>query len=155
MTADADHAAAHTDLPDDPDAGPLSPSLVGLVGLGGVLGTAARYAVATRWLPAGSGFPRGTLLVNLVGTFVLGLLLEALARSGPDLGRRRQLRLLVGTGFCGGLTTYSTLAVEADLLIRAHRDGLAVTYALTTVVAGLAIAGLGVAVGACRTRRTA
>jgi fluoride exporter len=138
---------SHPELPSDPDPGPLSAQLIALVGVGGVLGTAARYAVE-RWLPAGTGFPRGTLIVNLIGTLVLGILLEALARGGPDVGRRRRARLLVGTGFCGGLTTYSTLAVETDLLIRAHRDALAAGYAVGSIVAGIVVAGVGIAFAA-------
>jgi CrcB protein len=129
----------------DPEPGPLTPQLVVLVGLGGIVGTAARYGLA-RWLPTGTGFPWGTLLANLVGALILGALLESLSRRGPDAGRLRQLRLLVGTGFCGGLTTYSTLAVESDLLIRAHRDGLAATYALVSVVAGVAVVATGIAI---------
>jgi fluoride exporter len=135
---------SHPELPGDPDTGPLSADLIALVGLGGALGTAVRYAFE-RWLPAGVGLPRGTLLANLVGALILGVLLEALARRGSDIGARRQIRLLVGTGFCGGLTTYSTLAVEADLLIRAHRDALAAGYAVGSVLAGVALAGIGIA----------
>jgi CrcB protein len=135
---------SHPELPGDPDPGPLSAHLIALVGLGGALGTAVRYALE-RWLPAGVGLPRGTLIANLVGAVILGVLLEALARRGSDTGARRRIRLLVGTGFCGGLTTYSTLAVETDLLIRAHRDALAAGYAVGSVAAGVALAGIGIA----------
>jgi fluoride exporter len=138
---------SHSELPLDPDTGPLTSTLIGLVGIGGALGTAARYGLAS-WLPAGAGLPRGTLIANLVGAVILGVLIEALARRGPDLGSLRRARLLIGTGFCGGLTTYSTLAVETDLLIRAHRVGLAAGYAVLSVIAGVALAGLGVAIAA-------
>jgi CrcB protein len=135
---------SHPELPDDPDEGPLSAQLIGLVGIGGALGTAVRYDLE-RWLPANTGLPRGTLIANLAGALILGVLLEALARGGPDLGTRRRVRLLLGTGFCGGLTTYSTLAVESDLLIRAHRDALAAGYAVGSILVGIALAGVGVA----------
>jgi CrcB protein len=147
MVRRGDQRDSHPELADDPDRGPLRPALITLVGIGGALGTAARYALA-RWLPANSGLPRGTLIANLVGALILGVLLEALARGGPDLGTRRKLRLLIGTGFCGGLTTYSTLAVETDLLIRAHRDALAAGYAVASVIAGIAVAAIGIAVAA-------
>jgi CrcB protein len=155
MTDRSDSGDAHPALLDDPDAGPLSLALVALVGLGGVAGTAVRYYLSTRWLPAGAGFPRGTFIANLLGALVLGVLLEMLVRHGPDTGRRLRARLLVGTGFCGGLTTYSTLALETDLLLRAHRSGLGVTYGIATVVAGFALAGLGIALSARWHRRTA
>lgn len=141
-------------VPVDPEPGPLTPKPIGLVGLGGAVGTALRYALS-RWLPTGGGFPWGTLLANLLGALILGVLLEVLARQGSDAGRRRRARLLIGTGFCGGLTTYSTFAVEADLLIRAHRDGLAATYAVVSIVAGVAVVGLGIAVAARIHRRPA
>jgi CrcB protein len=144
----------HPELGIDPDPGPLSFSLVALVGLGGVIGTAARYAL-TQWLPAGSGLPRGTLIANLGGALILGVLLEALARRGPDTGSLRRIRLALGTGVCGSLTTYSTLAVETDLLVRGHRDGLAAGYALGSIAAGIAVAALGIAVAARLHRRSA
>jgi fluoride exporter len=136
----------------DPEPGPLAPALIAVVTLGGAIGTALRYGVG-QWMPATTGFPWSTFAVNLVGAFMLGALLEVLTRAGPDDGRRRQLRLLLGTGFCGGLTTYSTFAVEADLLGRSHRDGLAVTYALVSIVAGIAVTALGIALAARADRR--
>jgi CrcB protein len=65
------------------------------------------------------------------------VLLEWLATRGSDVGRRRAARLLVGTGFLGGFTTYSALAVEADALVRDGRVTLALIYVLTTVMVGL------------------
>ena len=117
---------------------------------GGLLGTPARYGLGQA-LPGRSGsWPVGTLVVNLVGAFLLGLLLEGLARRGDDTGRRRLLRLGLGTGFLGAFTTYSALAVETDLLVRDGRPGLAAAYALISVLAGLALAAAGVAAAAAR-----
>jgi CrcB protein len=138
----------------DPEPGPLRFRLIATVGIGGAIGSAARYGVQ-QWFPATTGFPWSTFTVNLAGALILGVLLELLTRSGPDTGGRRQLRLLVGTGLCGGLTTYSTFAVEADLLVRRHADGLAATYAISSIVAGLAVAALGIAFASRAQRRTA
>jgi CrcB protein len=139
--------------PVDPEPGPLAPAFLAIVGLGGIVGTTTRYGLA-RWLPAGTGFPWGTFTANLLGTFILGVLLERLTRHGPDLGINRKLRLLVGTGFCGGLTTYSTFALDTDLLVKAHNSNLAVTYALATILAGLAAAAIGVLGGVWHHRMT-
>jgi CrcB-like protein len=86
-----------------------------------------------------------TLLVNVVGAFLLGLLLGHLAQVEQTLGRRR-LRLLAGTGFMGGLTTYSTFVLQVD-----HMGWAGVGYAALSLGAGLVAAGVGLAVA----RRTA
>jgi CrcB protein len=128
----------------------LVPCLLVLVG--GAGGTAARYGLA-QGLPTEAGrWPTGTFVANLVGSFVLGLLLETLLRAGADTGIRQRLRVLLGTGFCGGFTTYSTLAVEADLLVRDHHPGLALAYVAATVVAGVVAAVTGIALAARRRR---
>ncbi len=149
---------SHPELPVDSDAGPsgdrgaaaphVQPFLLCLVAVGGALGTAARYGVS-RALPTVTGhWPTGTFVVNMVGAFVLGALLEGLARRGPDVGWRQEARLLVGVGFCGGLTTFSTLAVEADLLVRSSDAGLALAYAAGSVVCGLVATAVGITVAA-------
>lgn len=135
-------------LPHDPDlevdegsdgtpiAVHLTPTFIALVALGGAAGSIARHGVE-RMLGTSDGLPVGTLVVNLVGAFALGALLEGLATRGSDVGHRRAARLLFGTGFLGGFTTYSALAVETDGLIREGRVELALVYVLTTVVIGL------------------
>jgi CrcB protein len=117
---------------------------------GGAVGTPARYALSTAFPTRTGGWPTGTFLANLVGAFLLGVLLEGLARRGDDSGRRRVLRLGLGTGFLGAFTTYSALAVETDLLVRASRPGLALTYALLTVGGGLLLSTAGIAAAAYR-----
>jgi fluoride exporter len=115
---------------------------------GGVAGTLARYGIAVADPTADRGWPTATFVVNLAGAFALGLLLEWLARAGSDTGWRQRVRLLLGTGFCGGFTTYSTVAVETDLLVRAHRPGLAAGYAVATVALGLVATAIGLAAAA-------
>lgn len=127
----------------------LHPLHLVTVAVGGAAGTWVRYEVG-EWLPTGpAGWPTATFVVNVVGALVLGGLLEGLARSGVDVGWRRRLRLLLGTGFCGALTTYSTLALEVDLLARSGDVGVAVGYAVASVVAGLlaTVAGIALAAG--------
>jgi CrcB protein len=120
---------------------------LGLVWLGGASGSAARYAVTQR-VPPLRELPLGTLLVNVVGAFLLGLLLERLLREGDDLGARRDLRLLLGTGFLGGFTTYSALATDAVELVAEHQPGRAVAYGLGTLLLGGLAALVGLWCGA-------
>src|SRR6478672_12922157 len=99
------------------------------VWVGGTLGTASRYLIGLS-VPHLGRLPVATFGINVTGAFVLGVLLERLALGGADQGRRRLVRLAAGTGFLGGYTTYSTLAVDTVSL---WRDGLpaeAVAYAL-------------------------
>lgn len=125
-----------------------SPGLLLGVLLGGAAGTALRWA-AGRALPHGAGgWPWGTLLVNAVGALLLGALLEVLVRAGRDAGRRRAVRVVVGSGLLGGLTTTSALALEVVLAAEAGAPGLAVAYATTTLVVGVAAAAAGVALAA-------
>jgi CrcB protein len=88
-------------------------------------------------VPPAQEVPVGILAVNVVGAFLLGLLLERLLRAGPDTGGRRDLRLLLGTGFLGGFTTYSTLATDTVALLVAGAAGRALLYAFGTLLLGL------------------
>ncbi|MFJ4297348.1 fluoride efflux transporter FluC [Curtobacterium sp. NPDC089689] len=116
---------------------------LGLVAVGGAIGTGLRALLAAAF-PPGDGISWTILVINVVGAFCLGLLLEALAHRGPDVGRRRGLRLFVGTGVLGGFTTYSTLADDTAQLLDAGRWAAGSGYALLSVVLGLAavVAGL-------------
>jgi CrcB protein len=119
------------------------PRLLGLVALGGAVGSVLRYAVSLA-APAPGGWPLATLSVNVVGAFLLGFLLEAVARRGPETRRLQRLRLTLGTGVLGGFTTYSTFALETDRLIQTDA-GVAVGYAALTLLAGTLAAIAGVA----------
>ncbi len=121
---------------------------------GGVAGCSARHAVGLALPTPPGGWPTATFLTNLAGCLALGLLLELLARRGPDVGRRRLLRLGLGTGLIGSYTTYSTFAVELDLLVRDGAAGLAAGYAAASALGGLLAVGAGVAAaGALAARR--
>lgn len=127
-----------------PAAPHRDPRFLALVAAGGALGTLARHGTS-RLVPAAGHWPLATLAVNVAGSFLLGLLLEALLRRGPEDSRRTALRLGLGTGFCGGFTTFSSLAVEVDGLLRDSAAGTAAAYALGTVAAGLLAALAGAA----------
>lgn len=136
---------------DDPDAARpaglpfhLRPTTLLLVFVGGAAGTAARYAAEETFPHHGTTWPTGTFLANMLGAFVLGLLLEGLARRGDDTGGRRTTRLLLGVGFCGAFTTYSTLALEISLFVRDGAAGMATLYAAVSVVGGVGLAWLGI-----------
>lgn len=104
------------------------------VGVGGLLGANARYAVgrltAERF---GTSFPVGTLLVNLSGAFVIGVLVTMLTARVADPA----WRLLLVTGFLGGYTTFSAYSLEVVTLLLAGRWGTAAGYALASNLAAL------------------
>lgn len=134
-----------------PDAPPAhrSPALAVGVFAGGAVGTALRAAIG--WLvPAVGTVPLATIAINVSGAFALGLLLAALGRRGPDVGRRRALRLTIGTGVLGGFTTFSALAVDTARLLGTGRALEGVLYAAGTVLAGLAAAAAGSRLGGAR-----
>ncbi|WEG08709.1 CrcB family protein [Microbacterium horticulturae] len=126
-------------------------SSVGLVVAGGFIGTLARYLLSIA-LPEWGGMPWPILLINVVGAFLLGWLLAALARRGPDVGRRRAVRLFAGTGVLGGFTTYSTFAVGTDGLFVTGDVWPGVLYAVATVLVGAAASLAGILLGARDTR---
>lgn len=126
------------------------PGLLLLVMAGGVAGALLRYGL-TAALPQ-HGLPTTTLGINISGALLLGVLMQVLA-GRPDDGRRRAVRLAIGSGLLGAFTTYSTLAVEAVLLVRQGDAPLAVAYGVLSVLAGLVAAALGIALGTVLTVR--
>jgi fluoride exporter len=111
-----------------------------LVLVGGAVGAPVRYlvdrSIATR---TRSVLPVGTLVVNVVGCFVLGCLVGASSEN---------VRLLVGTGFCGGLTTFSTFGYETSRLVSEGSDRAALANVVLSVGLGLTVAALGVSLTA-------
>ncbi|MGD0381691.1 MAG: fluoride efflux transporter CrcB [Acidimicrobiales bacterium] len=129
-------------LPIDPDVAP-SPgstrtggertSVLFAIALGAVLGAPARYGIAQLiHVPAGS-FPWATFVTNVTGSFVLGLFMALILERFPPT---RYLRPFVATGFLGAYTTYSTFAVETDLLVKQGHVAVALAYAAASLLAG-------------------
>ena len=103
-------------------------------GIGGALRHAVNFAAARLF---GVGFPWGTLTVNVVGGFAMGMLVEWLALRA---GWTQHLRLFVTTGILGGFTTFSAFSLDAVLLWERGQPSLALTYVALSVA--LSIAGL-------------
>lgn len=112
--------------------------------LAGSLGSLARFVVdgeVRRRVP--SSFPWATALINVTGSLLLGLVTGLVLGSGePSV-----LRVVVGTGFCGGYTTFSTAVVETLRLAQRRAPGAALAYAAGTLVATTAAGALGLLVG--------
>jgi fluoride exporter len=119
---------------------PLSHLLA--VAAGAAAGGVTRWAVGV-WLQGqGPGFPVATLVVNAIGGFLIGLALVAFARQPNEV-----LRLLVVTGFLGGLTTFSAFSAESLGLLQRGELGSAAVHAAGHVLLSLAAAALGVRLG--------
>ncbi len=104
---------------------------IAVVFLGGAIGTLARAGLATAAVPDPGRWPWPTFVANIVGAALLGIIGTRLATS--DLRRP-----LLGTGVCGGLTTFSTVQVETLLMIEHGHYSLAASYTVTGIIAGLA-----------------
>ena len=110
------------------------------VGLGGILGANARYAVSTLAASRlGLAFPYGTFVVNATGSLLMGLFLTAVADHVAA-----EARLFVATGFLGAYTTFSTFAYETIALARRAEVGAALANALGSAAVGVAGATLGI-----------
>ena len=109
------------------------------VALAGGLGAVARLVLDGVVRERLRGYPWGTLLVNLTGCLLLGLVtgLTAAALLPPPVQR------VVGTGFLGGYTTFSTAAVETVRLVQERRVGAALLHGAGMLLAGVALAALG------------
>ena len=111
-----------------------------LVAIGSGLGGVLRYLVPG-WIGAAKGFPWATLMVNVVGSLLIGLLSGLLARHGGSSAEA--VRAFAVVGFCGGFTTFSTFSNETFRLIESNQWLSAAVYVGVSVVAGLAAVFLG------------
>ena len=123
----------------------LSAAVLIVIALGGALGTVARFLLDTTFSDSATHFPTTTLLINLSGSFLIGLLVplvDNFATRGAAL-----LRPFLIVGLLGGWTTYSTLAVNAVVLAKDGHPAPAALSMAATLFGGLALVVVGNAVG--------
>jgi CrcB protein len=122
----------------------LSLVLILFVGLAGSLGALARYLlgryIAERVI---SQFPLGTLLINVTGAFLIGLLFTLTGRNFLSVS----LQTILATGFLGGYTTFSTMSWEGVQLARGGSTPLSILYLGGSILLGLFAAALGMVLG--------
>lgn len=114
--------------------------MIGIVGLGGIFGTLLRFYLG-KWISAkaSTSFPWGTWVINISGSFILGIL------SGLHSSQTipNWSWLMLGVGFCGAYTTFSTFGYETIGLIEKGNKSQAAAYVITSVVLGILFAWLG------------
>ncbi len=116
---------------------------IGAIFAGGALGTLARAALTEAFPHPATAWPWPTFTVNIVAAFLLGYFVTRLQERLPLSSYRRPL---LGTGLCGGLSTFSTMQVEILKMIEAHAWDLAAAYAAASIVAGYAAIYLATAI---------
>jgi fluoride exporter len=116
-----------------------------IVGAGGFLGSIARY-VTVRSIDQklNAVFPYGTITVNIAGSFILGVLVGMMGKQslGSD-----NWKLFLGTGFCGGFTTFSAFALENVSLLQGRLASTSITYTLISLILGFLAVIAGAALG--------
>lgn len=124
-----------------PPARRPSLAIVGAVFLGGCLGGVARYGVTRAWPTPQHAFPWSTFVINAGGAFVLALLLVVVNEVLPPT---TYVRPLLGTGFCGAWTTFSSITASTDQLAAHGHAATAMLYLIGSLAVGLvaALAGL-------------
>jgi CrcB protein len=109
-----------------------------MVGAGGAIGALGRVGLAQAWPTAAGSWPWATLAVNILGAFLLGSLMSGLRHGPISIPTYR----LLGTGFCGALTTFSTMQLELLAMLDHARYDLALGYAGASIVGGYAAVAL-------------
>ncbi len=117
-------------------------STVLAVALGGAVGSVARYLATLAFAPVAVAFPFATLVVNVVGAFLIGVFARLFGGAEAD----PVLRLALTTGLCGGFTTFSAMSAETVTLVQQGRAGRAAVYVLLSLVLGFGATALGLMV---------
>ena len=110
-----------------------------LVAAGGSIGAVLRYWIYLALKP--QPFPYATLMINITGSFLLGIIMALSIKETNIL--RESYKLFLATGICGGFTTFSTFSYENIYLLQEGKYNLAFIYILASVVAGITAAWLG------------
>ncbi|UJL48177.1 fluoride efflux transporter CrcB [Virgibacillus sp. NKC19-16] len=110
-----------------------------LVMIGGFFGAMLRFALG-EWIRINNEFPLGTFLINIIGCFCLGWFLTFVSQKGQI---RPEFTLLIGIGFIGSFTTFSTFSVETLNLFQKGLIFMGILYVLASTVLGLVLAFLG------------
>ena len=142
-----EHRAAPVDsdvdrhLPAPPRQRNWDPAVLAAVAAGGVLGAEARYGLSVLRPHEPGQWPMATLLINVSGCFLIGILMFAITNlTSPH----RLVRPFLGVGVLGGYTTFSTAMVDVQQMVLAGRGGAALGYLLATLVGAVAAAFAGV-----------
>ena len=110
-----------------------------IVGLGGFVGAVCRYLIGLLQVSAAGGFPVKTFVINIVGSFVIGMV--------TAMGVRHNLSpqgiLFLKVGFCGGFTTFSSFALENQILLNKGETGTALLYMVLSLALGIGAVLLG------------
>lgn len=112
-----------------------------IVGVGGFIGSVARYVIALSFTKTLQPFPTGTFLINIVGCFAIGIVYGISDRSAL---LSPQWRLFLATGVCGGFTTFSSFAYENVNLLEIQQYSMVTLYTVGSIVLGFAAAAIGV-----------
>ena len=118
--------------------------ILAAIAIGGFAGGLVRYGIGLAEPAPHGGFPAATFGINVAGSFILALLVVFVLEILPPTV---YLRPLLGVGFCGALTTFSTWMVDTDRLLAAGHDAAAVGDLFGSLAAGLAATSLGLTVG--------
>ena len=110
------------------------------IGCGSFLGGAARYLISVAMKTMSKGFPWGTLVVNLVGCLVIGLLWGFFSKNFSESS---SWALFMTVGICGGFTTFSTFSKEAIIMLQSGNIVGLISYIGVSVIAGVALVAAG------------
>ncbi|MDD6789744.1 MAG: fluoride efflux transporter CrcB [Lachnospira sp.] len=104
-----------------------------IVGLGGAIGAICRYLITLLPINPGDGFPLKTFLINVIGSFVIGLVAAFAAKNAMN----PRIVLFLKVGICGGFTTFSSFALETEGLLEKGSAGVAMLYVILSLVCGV------------------